>query len=200
MPAADRAAAARANPTEVTRTKWTRRTTFEGFDEIMSWGALSLRLRLFAASKTVVTNLSRSDLFSSVRADRLLIYHSDILRHTLPEIAPYDGAGATRATVCAIRDLVNAAQGRSRVFVTIAPDKRSIYENWIKERLPAKEVHFLESLPEPLTGAYIDLYGPLLRDVKNAVKDVYFPDDTHWSALGHARVGNLIADRIGSPD
>jgi hypothetical protein len=183
-------------PLDVERMTWMRRTNFNDFDELMSWGALSMRLQFLSGHKTVNVQLSRDDLFSNKLPDHLLIYHSDVLRHTASELLPYSGEEAEKASVCALRDLLHAAKDHSQVYVTVAPDKRSIYSEWIMSPLEPKEVDFTGALLGTLGGHYIDLYMPLLGDVSAGVRDVYFPNDTHWSAYGHARVGQVITDAL----
>ena len=182
---------------EVTRTRWKQREAFSSFDERMSWGALALRFRLFKPTKTIEVGLSTDTLFSSLRSDRLLIYHSDIIRHTADAFLPMTPEAAAKATVCAIRDMINDARDRTAVYVVLAPDKRSIYAPWITTPLPEKAVGFLDVLKGQLGGRYIDLFGPLSAAVHAGQKDLYFPNDTHWSASGHQLVGNTIADAIG---
>jgi hypothetical protein len=162
----------------------------------MSWGALSLRLQLISRHKTIHAKLNRNDLFSNKLSGHLLIYQSDVLRHKASELLPYNGTEVEQASVCALRDLLNAAEGLAQVYITVAPDKRSIYNAWITTPLERKEVNFTKVFVDALDGHYIDLYLPLLNDVLSGVRDVYFPNDTHWSGYGHARVGQIISDAL----
>ncbi|RKF14750.1 hypothetical protein D6850_07675 [Roseovarius spongiae] len=183
-------------PVKAAHRKWRQRDRFDNFDELMSWGALAIRLRLVAGAKTLDLPLTRDDLFSSRRADRLLIYRSDATRHTADAIAPWTGESAAEATICALRETIRAARGRAQVFVTVAPDKRTIYADWTAATLPAKATDFLGALPGTLSGRYIDLYTPLHAAVQEGVRDVYLPNDTHWSATGQEIVAGTILDRL----
>lgn len=183
-------------PVEVARRPWRQRDRFDSFDELMSWGALAIRLRLVSGAKTLDLSLTRDDLFSSRRADRLLIYRSDVIRHTADAIAPWTGESAVAATICALRETIRAAGDRTQVFVAVAPDKRTIYADWTVEPLPPKAADFLGALPGSLSGHYIDLYAPLLAAVRNGVRDIYLPNDTHWSAAGQEVVAKAILARL----
>ncbi|WP_378212808.1 hypothetical protein U5922_014465 [Aquicoccus sp. G2-2] len=180
------------SPVPVERRTWRQRQSFSSFDELMSWGALALRLRAIARTKAVNLELSRDDLFSSRRANRLLIYRSDISRHTAQAIAPWSGAEAEKNAICALRTVIHAADGLSEVFVIVPPDKRSVYREWTQDALPEKAVDFLRTLPGSLSGRYIDLLTPLDAAVQSGVRDVYLPNDTHWSAVGH----EIVAERV----
>jgi len=184
------------SPQTLSRIHWTQRADFASFDEQLSWGALALRFRVFTPKKTVNVALSQTDLFSSKQPDRLLIYQSDIIRHTKSAFLPLNPSAAAQKTVCAMHDVINAANGHSRVYLMIAPDKRSVYSPWIKADLPPKAVNFLEVFSEQPGNYYIDVFTALASAVRDGKKDIYFPNDTHWSAEGHALVGNIIADAL----
>jgi hypothetical protein len=184
-------------PVQVKRTKWVQRSDFSNFDERISWGALALRFRIFKPSKTIEVDLSNSNLFSNVYSNKLLLFQSDIIRHTAEALFPMSAKTASGATVCAVRDMINAAAGLSSIYIVIAPDKRSIYENWIQTPLPKKVINFPKVFANQFGDHYIDLYKPLVDFVRAGEKDVYFPNDTHWSDKGHTLVGNTIADAIG---
>ncbi|MFT6556358.1 hypothetical protein [Sneathiella sp.] len=185
------------SPQTVPRIRWKQRTDFASFDERLSWGALALRFRLLKPGKTVDVALSRSDLFSSSRSDRLLIYQSDIIRHTERAFLPMEPEVAAKKTLCAMHDVINAANGLSPVYLLIAPDKRSVYTPWIQTGLPPKAINFLEVFSKQAGSYYIDVFSPLSAAVHAGKKDVYFPNDTHWSAEGHAIVGSVIAETLG---
>ncbi len=172
---------------------WRRRTAFSGFDELMSWGASSIRLRLLSAGKTRLAPLRREDLFSSRKSGKLLFYQSDILRHLPEQIAPYSGPEALRETVCALRGLIRLAQGRAPVYVMIAPDKRTAYAPWIASTLPPRVIDYPAELPAALPFRSIDLLGPLRAEIGAGRRDVYLPDDTHWSPRTNMLVGALVA-------
>jgi hypothetical protein len=189
-------AAIKMSPVPVARRVSRQRQSFDSFDELMSWGALALRLQAMAGAKTVELELSRGDLFSSRRPDRLLIYLSDITRHTAQAIAPWTGVEAEENAICALRTVIRAADGLSEVFVIVPPDKRSVYHDWTRNALPAKAADFLKTLPGSLSGRYIDLYGALHAAAQSGARDVYLPNDTHWSAVGHEIVADLVLKRM----
>lgn len=183
-------------PVDVPKINWERRDTFYDIDELMSWGALAMRLRLFASGKTIVSGLLRDDLFTSRLSDELLIFRSEVTRHQKYAFGSMTREQVSQRVVCAMRDVINSAPVGTSVYYVLPPDKRSVYEEWIIEALPDKYVKFLDELPPYFAGHYIDIYSPLLSDVRAGVKDVYFPNDTHWSAHGHERVGHVVAQFI----
>ena len=176
--------------------RWERRTAFSGFDELMSWGANTIRLRLLARGKARIARLARNDLFSSNRPQELLIYHSDILRHLPEQIAPYEGAEALGETVCALRRLILGAGDRAPVYVMVAPDKRTAYAPWIVTELPQKAIDYTQALPGRLSGRYLDLLAPLRAEIGAGRRDVYLPNDTHWSPRTNMLVGALVAKAL----
>lgn len=175
---------------------FTRRDNFNSFDELMSWGALALRRRVFASSKTVVLDLNRDDLFTSVESDKLLIYHSDIMRHEKSALYPLSVESAQKGIICALRHVINMASEDTEVYVLVAPDKRSIYAPWTTNILPAKAIEILDFLPGTLNGRYIDAYDSLRRSVEKGTKDVYFPNDTHWSVATAREIGSIVSQIV----
>lgn len=188
-----------AKAAEVELLPWTLRTRFDSFDELMSWGALALRRRVFDTGKTVVVDLDRDDLFTSSRPDKLLIYQSDIIRHTPEALFPFSPDEAGQGVICALRQVINLGAGRTEVYVLVAPDKRSVFEPWTTSELPPKAIRFLDLLPGTLNGRYIDSFQAIRQDIDSGVKDVYFPNDTHWNDETARNIGRIVSKFISNP-
>lgn len=139
---------------------------------------------------TVRLQLARKDLFSSRSSDQLLVYELD-QRKGAWRPADLD------AVRCALGRIASKFQANGiTAFVTaLAPDKSSAYRPWLREpekftetRLP----HLLERLPVP--DARLDV--AVRKAVSRGVKDVYMPDDTHWSGAGQALAAEAIMELL----
>lgn len=184
-------AAAQAAPLDLPPLDFTRRARFDSMDEMFSWGALAIRIRLKGRPDAPMVGLNRADLFSSRRSDRMLIYRDDILRHipaAFPGAAP---AAAIPRAVCGLRQLA-ARAGDVPLRVVIAPDKRSVYADWITTPLPGKPIDVFALARVALGDIVVDLYGPLRRAAPLR-RDVYYPDDSHWGPEGHRIAGRTVA-------
>ena len=185
---------------DVERMSWRQRTSFADFDELMSWGALAMRRRVLGAGRTVMVELTDSALFTSARSDTLLIYDSEITRHLPQAIAPLDRAAAETGIRCALRHVINTAGDRTEVYVLVAPDKRTVYAPWLANELPEKAVDVHTLLPGALSGRYISLLDLMRSQVRAGVRDVYFPNDTHWNDASAELVGIVVSETIlGNP-
>jgi hypothetical protein len=134
--------------------------------------------------------LNRSDLFSSHFADELLIYRRDLNKRSWQE-------GDLERIRCRFAEIarVFSANGTTRFVTALAPDKSSIYRPWLlhPEELPESRLgRLLDDFPIP--DARLDL--GLAQGVRNGVKDLYMPDDTHWGAAGHALAADAILDLL----
>lgn len=178
----------------LSRKAFSRRQTFDNFDEIFSWGALALRKRLEGETKALPITLSRGDLFSSRVPDRGLIYVDDVRNYTPEAFAP-DGLGVVASEViCGLRQLVTRS-GEVPIRVMVAPDKRSLYAPWITTPLPAKQIDVFAVAQGALGAMFIDLMEPL-RDAVETHPDIYYPNDTHWGPVGHEIAGMRVADSL----
>lgn len=146
----------------------------------------------FAADtgKTVRVDLVRADLFSSRRPDQLLVYNRDEYKRKWTE-------GDLMRVRCGFADLARKFQANGRtVFVTaLAPDKSSAYRAWGRnpEKLPENWLpRVLEDFPVP--DARLDI--AVREAVASGVKDIYMPNDTHWSSAGHMLAAQAITDLL----
>lgn len=187
-------AAAPEAPLALPRRVLTRRTAFESFDELMSWGALAARLRLTGGEEPVLeARLTRTDLFSHAAADRVLLLGADVRNQRADVIRPADPAAAAEAVRCGLRRLAAAAEGRAPLWLMIAPDKRTVYAPWIADRLAPPALDLYAVAHEALGPALIDPLPALRATAEAGVRDVHFPDDSHWGPRGHALAGTLAA-------
>lgn len=133
--------------------------------------------------------LSRSDLFSSERSDRLLVFRKDIQK-----TAQWTSAGLASLD-CLLGDLQRKveANGHTRLVVLLAPDKLTAYTPWITD----PSVQGLSEL-DALARRHPDLMPPVHRALEAAIAagtpDVYLPNNTHWGISGHLIAGQVVAD------
>ncbi len=184
--------AARTSPEQqLPRETYTRRARFDGFDELMSWGALALRKRLTGSSSSIPISLSRDDLFSSAASDQALIFREDITKHTRNAYPKRDPDAAAAKASCGLRQLF-ARSGTVPIRFMIAPDKRTIYQPWTTTPLPAKSLDVFAMARAALGDTYIDLYAPLSAAAATG-QDIYFSNDSHWGPSGNTIAGTMAA-------
>lgn len=186
-----------ARTTSLSTQPWNRRQAFDDFDELMSWGALAMRRRIFSSSKTVMVNLTRDDLFSSARSDQLLIFQNDISMHQPDALYPMNSEQAGEGIICALRHTINAA-GAIEVYVLVAPDKRTVFAPWITESLPDKAIEIERLVPGNLNGRYIDVFPAVRSQIESGQKDVYYPNDTHWSETTARLIGGIVSKTVAN--
>lgn len=189
--------AAQAAPLDLPRREFTRRTRFDSFDELFSWGALAIRIRLKGDTDAAVVMLNRTDLFSNRAPGQVLIYRDDILRHTADAFPGRDPGAAAEAATCGLRQLV-ARAGAVPVRIVIAPDKRSVYADWITTPLPEKAIDVFALARAALDDVFVDLRDPLHRATATT-RDIYYPDDSHWGGVGHGIAGTVVATALAQP-
>lgn len=133
--------------------------------------------------------LTRSDLFSSERSNRLLVFRKDIQK-----TGEWTAAGPS-ALDCQLAELRRKVQanGRTRLVVMVPPDKLTAYTPWITD----PSVQGLSEL-EALASRHPDLIPPVHRALNAAIAagitDVYLPNNTHWGIKGHLVAGQVVAD------
>jgi hypothetical protein len=152
------------------------------------WARQTFSREIFGlnTTKAMRFKLARDDLFSSKVSDQLLVYRDDLRKEG------WRPADLTRIR-CAFSYLAAKIQanGKTRLFSAIAPDKSSAYRPWLASpsALPESSLSpLLENFPVP--DARLDRV--LSRAIAEGAKDVYMPDDTHWNASGQKLVAEAI--------
>lgn len=176
--------------------KFTRRTSFESFDELVSWGALAVRLRLLGVDDVLTVDLSRSDLFTHNESSRLLLLADDVRNYRPEKTSPPSIHVALESARCGLRQVIATAEGVAPVFMVIAPDKRSVYDPWITTPLNKKTYDVYELTEGSIGPNVIDIFTPLDQAANAGTVDLYWPDDTHWGAAGHRIAGKTVAQRL----
>ncbi|MFV0244803.1 MAG: alginate O-acetyltransferase AlgX-related protein [Qingshengfaniella sp.] len=170
---------------------FTQRTHFDNMDELFSWGALALRKTLAGGGETRRVALSRNDLFSSPASGHLLLYDRDILLHTADAFPQSNPDRAAQTALCGLRQMAGDV-GQIPFRLVIAPDKRSVYADWITTPLPTKEIDLFTLAEEALGDSFVNLQ-PALTEAAETIPDIYYPDDSHWGPAGHRLAGHAVS-------
>ena len=135
--------------------------------------------------------LTRSDLFSSRRPDRLLVHDRDFRK-----------AGWTEATIRIFRcNLIEAqnriqANGVTRFALMVVPDKLTIYTDYLAEPALAPASR-LDTIFEGTGLNTVALLEPLRTALRCGEVDLYLPNDTHWNTRGHAIAADAVLRSVG---
>jgi hypothetical protein len=137
------------------------------------------------SEKTRVLDLTRSDLFSSGRAQQLLVVAEDMEKNSSADAV----ATAIRG-MHAVQGLVEQ-NGKTRFLMLLFPDKLTTYTPYLKyseqvvpSYLPALAAHY----PIPR----LDLI--FQKELEHGAKDLYLPNDTHAGYLGHRLAADALVD------
>ena len=141
-------------------------------------------------TNSVEIGLTRGGLFSSRNDRALLVYGEDFNKMSwAPERWP--------EAACSLLRLQQRVQanGKTLFLVMVAPDKLTSYAPYLQD----ENFRHLSHL------AVLDDY-PALHLVRFARQDfdpadhvdLYLPDDTHWSTVGHSIAAGLIEKRLRS--
>lgn len=172
-----------------------RETRFGIFQPNISTGVhyLKRKIKILFNKKSIRAYklpLKKSALFSNKVSDQLLIYRDDILKLNKKE-------EAVRKALCQLTALQNTIQSNQEtLFVTVlAPDKVTAYasilesdqyqnNSWYEMIVSANQLNI-----PPLQAAFESA-------IHNKVKDIYLPNDTHWSSAGQKIVGKTVYEYL----
>ena len=118
----------------------------------------------------------KKDFFTSKEKNTLLYFHGDIKAIAL----------ATKENIKKLNDNFNKLaillkEKGIKLYFMPAVDKYNLYEPYIINNTHPKSTFFeyLRKLPKEYT--LIDTKDILSKELNKATKDLYYPDDTHWS-------------------
>lgn len=126
-------------------------------------------------SKTFTRELS-VPLFTSKDQRKLLFYRDDIRKIAL----------STPRTVSLLNDNLNTvadmlAKKGIKFYFMPCVDKYDLYSDFIVDNPYPASTFFEELRKMPKRYTLIDTKAILLPELEKGVKDVFYPDDTHWS-------------------
>jgi hypothetical protein len=133
-------------------------------------------------SNTYQMKLSR-DFFSVKNADVLLFYKNDVRSIK----------GATDDNIRKLNDNMNRmadilARKGIRFYFMPCADKYDMYSDYIVDNKFPKSVFFEKLRKLPKRYVLIDTKEILQQELRKGEKDVYFPDDSHWSRKASAAI------------
>jgi SGNH hydrolase-like domain, acetyltransferase AlgX len=140
---------------------------------------------------TIIQPLNRNDLFSNHRADLLLYYKTELDKKNWK---PLEIETALNR-ISSLEQI--AAANKMQFIINIVPDKSTIYSRFFKNQ---EEISILSNLQKELrlrNIRVIDLLPTLNANVES-IKDLYLPNDTHFSTSGYILMGEAIAQELSN--
>jgi hypothetical protein len=181
-------------PLTVQPVPWTRDTEPEvNFDQAANflWKAASRDVLGIDATRVVRLGLTHPDLFSSRASDQLLVYDDELRKVQATTAAALDQA------YCTLVDAQNRVQGNgyTRFLFMAAPDKATAYADYLADA----GLRQISPLPEFYRRSGLNQVA-LVQRFREAIrcgrKDVYMPNDTHWSSIAHRIVADAVVDAL----
>jgi hypothetical protein len=135
--------------------------------------------------------LTRADLFSSRTADQLLVYDDELRK------VQFTTSEALDQAYCTLIDAQNRVQsnGHTRFLFMAAPDKATAYADYLADA----ELRQVSPLPEFYKRSGLNqvaLVERFRQAIQCGIKDVYMPNDTHWSSATHGTVADAVVGAL----
>jgi hypothetical protein len=140
-----------------------------------------------AVTPTRLLPLARADLFTSRRPAQLLIYADDLLKVGWSDV----DWQTSRCALLADQSRV-MANGRTSFVFVLAPDKSSAYARWLPAGPWQVDAAPRLALAADLRMPRVDL--ALRAEIAAGMRDVYLPDDSHWSTAGSRIVARSVIE------
>jgi hypothetical protein len=139
------------------------------------------------SGETVNVPLSNANLFSNIRANRLLYYAEDDSKKswTQQDIA---------AAVENLKKIQNRL-GKLRLVIVVVPDKSTVYRSYIIGAATTAEYPDIFSSIAAAGVVSVDLRSLFQKNVASTI-DLYLPNDTHLSPSGYLMMASAIAERL----
>jgi hypothetical protein len=139
-------------------------------------------------TNSVEIGLSRGGLFSSRRDRSLLVYGEDFNKMSWAEQRWRDAA----CNLLRLQQRVQA-NGRTLFLAMVAPDKLTSYGPYLDDA-DFRHLSRLDLLDDYPT-LHLVRFDRQKFDPADHI-DLYLPDDTHWSTIGHALAATLVEERL----
>lgn len=150
-----------------------------------------LKMQMNSKKEVREYRLNTDTLFSSHKADSLLIFHHDLMKNDW--IA--SDIDNIRCSFNTLRSRIEA-NGRTRFLALVAPDKSTVYQQYApKLTITPTVVDFETELP-----ATVPIAQKLIDQVEGGAIDVYFPNDTHFGYLGHRLAAEAVVHYLQDSD
>lgn len=133
--------------------------------------------------------LTDSYRFSNNKSNEILLYSEDL--NTI-KWTPKDWE-KIRCNALHLQNLVQKSESTSFVLL-VAPDKTTVYKDFIKHDFLGESKLELLTVGNELNFIRVDDY--LRQKVEEGEKDIYYPNNTHWSYQGHELVANKVLEYL----
>jgi hypothetical protein len=132
--------------------------------------------------------LVKDNLFSNKKSKELLVFDDDIIS---TKWTTNDWSEITCNAMTMQSNLQHISNGDTTFVLLVAPDKSTIYTKFIvgNEIISGSRLNLLAEY-EDLNFVRVDEL--LIQKVNDGERDIYWPNNTHWSYKGHA----LIAEKV----
>ncbi|HVJ54641.1 MAG TPA: hypothetical protein VM689_19425 [Aliidongia sp.] len=137
-------------------------------------------------TEAVELDLARGGLFSSRQDRKLLVYGEDFNKLGWTE-AQWRGAACSLLSLQARVE----ANGRTLFLAMVAPDKLTAYGPYLADA-PFRGISRLDLVAVP--GLNLVRFDQGFEPTEHI--DLYLPDDTHWSTVGHALAAKLVERKL----
>jgi hypothetical protein len=130
-------------------------------------------------------------LFSSRTADQLLVYEDELRKVEFITEEALDRA------YCTLIDAQNHVQSNdyTRFLFMAAPDKATAYADYLADA-KLREVSPLPEFYRRSGLNQVALVDRFRQAIRCGAKDVYMPNDTHWSSTAHRLVADAVIDAL----
>lgn len=135
--------------------------------------------------------LTDSSRFSNNKPNEILLYSEDL--NTIKWAAK--DLEKIRCNALHIQNLVQESESSSFVLL-VAPDKTTVYSDFLKHKLIGESKLELLTKNNQLNFLRVDDY--LKQKVAEGEKDIYYPNNTHWSYQGHELVAKKMLKYLES--
>jgi len=156
------------------------------YEQAVSFFRANYRSHIQNKPRTISLELENTNLFSNNKSNAILVLKKDFKKLKWP-------ADILDKSLCTLKNFQHNVQknGTTWFVSMIAPDKLTAYLPYINsdKNLPNT---FLNKMHEDEELQIVDLLTPIKNALEREEKDIYSPNDSHWSSRGH----KLVADSL----
>jgi hypothetical protein len=133
--------------------------------------------------------------FFSIKNDKTLLFHNGDIKGR---------SKFSSHNIAKLNDALNTladrlAQKGIRLYYMPCVDKYDAYSGFIVNNKYPRSTFFEELRPLPKRYGFIDTKALLLEELQRGEKDVFYPDDTHWSWKAPEKIFSKVRFAGGAP-
>jgi hypothetical protein len=154
---------------------------------------LKMRLKQIFGSRprAYIHSLSRSDLFSSKKPEKCLIYYADFIKDRIS-----DAEWAAVEKRYFIRRKKFEEETNTRLCYMIVPDRMTAYRDYLQPENGASYRSAHERMPGAFSIEEVPLTQMIRAAIARGVEDVYLPNDAHWGFAGHRIAAEAVVSYL----